>query len=292
MSASSAREEGRQNKDKVEKSVGWVHCRGGNRGLAYVKVHYRKELLANHALGEATEICGVEAISNDLGHLSGRVEYGTYVGFDLTDMAKHGEQGVHRKSEGALWQYGRVIEGVLATDATDVYEPSHDGKGHMSYHPHKFSSSGPDYCAIRDSEMNGSFDGDTGGGTKTGKQLPHRDRMPLQAIGYRFNAEQMCRLAKGVLGRDFTTMEEAYGHLYEPFQRRPDYYALEVINPPSDAAEDEVNILFIFYCSKSWQKISFSHFRASSRARTANAWLKDHGISEVEDLKMFRKWLY
>lgn len=41
--------------------------------------------------------------------------------------------------------------------------------------------------------------------------------MPLQAIGYRFNTEQMCRLAKGLLGLDFTTMEEAYGHLYEPF---------------------------------------------------------------------------
>lgn len=67
---------------------------------------------------------------------------------------------------------------------------------------------------------------------------------------------------------------------------RPDYYALEVINPPPDAAEDEVNILFIFYCSKSLQRISFNHFRNSSRARTANAWLNlgGRGLEDVSQM--------
>lgn len=115
--------------------------------------------------------------------------------------------------------------------------------------------------------------------------------MVVQVVGYRFNADQMIRLTKGVQGADVTSIEHAWAHLIEPFDNHPDRYSLHLIyaDPVAPHFED-VNVIFIIFANYKSKPMPFSICRRLPRFAQATEYLKAHGISEVDGLKLIRHY--
>ncbi len=118
-------------------------------------------------------------------------------------------------------------------------------------------------------------------------------KMPVQLVGYRFNADQMIRLAKGIQGVESTDIENAWASVAKHFDNHPDHYFLHPIYAEPVAPHFEsVNFIFVIFPSSKTQDMLFRKCRRIPRFKQANGYLKALGISEVDDLKLVRLYTY
>lgn len=112
----------------------------------------------------------------------------------------------------------------------------------------------------------------------------------FQAIGYSLNADQMCRIAKSINGKDFTNLLDAYGNVFFIFENSPDYIWKIVPAPPNNPLGEKLNILFVVYSRWSIEPIPFELLRDRPRTQRAKDWLREHGIAEADSMSFHRHY--
>ncbi|KJA17525.1 hypothetical protein HYPSUDRAFT_90655 [Hypholoma sublateritium FD-334 SS-4] len=113
-----------------------------------------------------------------------------------------------------------------------------------------------------------------------------------QVIGFRFNAANLCRLAKSMRGIECTSLLGAVGVIFREFEDRPDGFRIELIPvPPGDPSGEEVNIIFIIWVSSKQKPLSFKKLRQLPRMQEAKGFLRGFGITEIDDWKLIRTYL-
>ena len=113
-----------------------------------------------------------------------------------------------------------------------------------------------------------------------------------QVIGFRFNAVNLCRLAKSMRNIDCTELLGAVGVIYEEFEGREDRFRIELIPvPPGDPSGEEVNVIFIIWATSKQKPLPFKKLRQLPRMQEAKDFLRGHGITEIDDWKLIRMYL-
>ena len=113
-----------------------------------------------------------------------------------------------------------------------------------------------------------------------------------QIVCYRFNADQMIRLAKGIQEVDVENIEGAWIHLMKTFDNHPGHYFLHPIYAaPVPPNFEEINIIFVIFASRQSKPMPFSTCRRLPRFAQAVEYLKAHGITEVDDLKLVQLYI-
>ena len=110
----------------------------------------------------------------------------------------------------------------------------------------------------------------------------------FQAIGYRLNGDQMCRIAKSVNGKDFTNVLDAYGNVFFLFETSPDYCWKIIPAPPNNPSNEKVNILFVVYSRWGVEPIPIEALRDRPRTQRAKDWLREHGVTEADTMSFHR----
>ena len=81
-----------------------------------------------------------------------------------------------------------------------------------------------------------------------------------QIVGYRFNADQMIRLAKGIQEVDVENIEGARIHLMKTFDNHPGHYFLHPIYAaPVPPNFEEINVIFVIFASRQSKPMPFQH---------------------------------
>ncbi|KJA17529.1 hypothetical protein HYPSUDRAFT_46299, partial [Hypholoma sublateritium FD-334 SS-4] len=115
--------------------------------------------------------------------------------------------------------------------------------------------------------------------------------MVFQAVGYRLNGDQMCRLAKCMTGIEKTNILHAYGLLWDIFDDIPDYCLRTIPAPGENPSGDPVNILFVIFSAPQVEPLSLERLRGRLRTARAKEWLRERGLAETDDMRLSRIYL-
>lgn len=112
--------------------------------------------------------------------------------------------------------------------------------------------------------------------------------MVFQAVGYRLNGDQMCRMAKAIKGVDRDNIDDAYAVLRFLFDDIPDYCWRLISAPRDNPSGDPINVLFVIFSTYQPQPLSLERLRGRPRTARANEWLRERGLTEIDDMRLSR----
>lgn len=112
--------------------------------------------------------------------------------------------------------------------------------------------------------------------------------MAFQAVGYRLNGDQMCRLAKTITGIEKDNVSASYGVLRSVFDDIPDYCWRIIAAPRDNPSGDPINILLVKFSTIEPQPLSLERLRGRPRTARAKEWLRERGLTEIDDMRLSR----
>ena len=111
--------------------------------------------------------------------------------------------------------------------------------------------------------------------------------MVVQMVGFRFKTDQMIRLAKSITGNDVTNVQDAWGNIFLGFEDHPDRYVLHLVSArPEPSHFEDVNIIFVIFANYKHKPMPYSVCRRLPRFAQATEYLRTHGITDVDEVKL------